>query len=125
MTPFSDSVDLVEYVFQIPSTQKIHQQWNKYMLRKAMVGIVNEEILWRSEKLGFYIPEQKWSEQLNATMKVYVGDQIKDEQLIDLQQIIDVWDKKFSLGDIRFQRLAFRLYSYLLWKNGLKEKKML
>ncbi len=125
MTPFSDCVDLVEYVFQIPSTQKIHQQWNKYMLRKAMVGIVNEEILWRSEKLGFYIPEQKWYEQLNATMKVYVGDQIKDEQLIDLQQIIDVWDKKFSLGDIRFQRLAFRLYSYLLWKNGLKEKKML
>ena len=125
MTPFSDCVDLVEYVFQIPSTQKIHQQWNKYMLRKAMVGLVNEEILWRSEKLGFYIPEQKWYEQLNATMKVYVGDQIKDEQLIDLQQIIDVWDKKFSLGDIRFQRLAFRLYSYLLWKNGLKEKKML
>ncbi|MBO7346471.1 MAG: hypothetical protein J6U29_02800 [Bacteroidales bacterium] len=125
MTPFSDCVDLVEYVFQIPSTQKIHQQWNKYMLRKAMVGLVNEEILWRSEKLGFYIPEQKWYEQLNAIMKVYVGDQIKDEQLIDLQQIIDVWDKKFSLGDIRFQRLAFRLYSYLLWKNGLKEKKML
>ena len=90
-----------------------------------MVGLVNEEILWRSEKLGFYIPEQKWYEHLNATMKVYVGDQIKDEQLIDLQQIIDVWDKKFSLGDIRFQRLAFRLYSYLLWKNGLKEKKML
>ncbi len=59
-TPFADDIQLINTVFQIASAYKIHNGWSKYLLRKAMEGIVPQNILQRSDKIGFVTPEDSW-----------------------------------------------------------------
>ena len=49
--PFLDN-ELVEFAFTIPSHLKFNQQTNKYILKKAMIGILPREVINR-EKRGF------------------------------------------------------------------------
>ena len=53
--PFLDH-RLVELLFQFPADLKIKDGWTKYVLRKAMEGILPEEIQWRTDKKGFVTP---------------------------------------------------------------------
>jgi asparagine synthase (glutamine-hydrolysing) len=61
--PFLDYM-LVEYTMQMPAVYKIHDGWSKFILRKAMMGIVPEEIRWRRDKMGFVTPEAEWEAEL-------------------------------------------------------------
>lgn len=117
--PLSNNPDLTEFIFSIPSSYKIHNGWNKYLQRKAMEGIVPDEICWRKQKMGFYIPEQKW---LNET-----GDAIFDaiqkiedpEECINKKYMIENRNRLYTPANPLFRQFAFRCYSYLLWRNGL------
>ncbi|HCA67039.1 MAG: Asparagine synthetase [Parcubacteria group bacterium GW2011_GWC2_44_17] len=57
--PFLD-YRLVERVFKIPSSYKIHNGWSKYLLRLAVKNMVPESIRWRRDKMGFVTPEKIW-----------------------------------------------------------------
>jgi asparagine synthase (glutamine-hydrolysing) len=117
--PLSDSIDLAEYVFSIPSSYKIHNGWNKYLLRKAMCGIVPEEICWRKQKTGFYIPEQNWLNEMKDAIFDTILNSEDPEECINKKYIIENWDKLYNPSNPLYQRFAFRCYSYLLWRNGL------
>ena len=54
------SHELVEFIFSLPSTFKIHDGWSKYILRKSMENILPDEIVWRKDKKGFGPPEATW-----------------------------------------------------------------
>jgi asparagine synthase (glutamine-hydrolysing) len=56
--PFLDR-DLVEFTTRMPERMKLRGWTTKYVLRKAMSGIVPEPIL-RRRKLGFPVPVGKW-----------------------------------------------------------------
>jgi asparagine synthase (glutamine-hydrolysing) len=63
--PFTDH-RLVDYVFAIPATYKIHQGWTKWLLRLAVNDLLPPEIVWRKDKVGFATPrwmsrEGEWS----------------------------------------------------------------
>ena len=60
--PFLD-YRLVEFAFSVPSVYKIHDGWTKYIERTALDGIVNKDIVWRRDKLGFVTPESIWFEK--------------------------------------------------------------
>jgi asparagine synthase (glutamine-hydrolysing) len=60
--PFLD-YRLVEFVFSLPASYKIHGGWTKWILREAMKGIIPEEIRLRQDKLGFPTPERQWLSQ--------------------------------------------------------------
>lgn len=47
--PFTDK-RLIEYCYGIPASQKLNQGWSRYVLRRAMEGILPPEIQWRSAK---------------------------------------------------------------------------
>ena len=117
--PFACSTDLAEYVFQIPSTQKIHSGWNKYMLRRAMIGLVPDEILWKKEKSGFYISEKQWYEKLEPLFKTYISEQSSDEHIL-LDPVLNQWENQYR-QNIHFRRFAFRVYAYLQWRNWLQK----
>jgi len=51
---------LVEFMFSLPSSFKIHDGWSKYVVRKALAGRVPERVLWRKEKVGFATPNARW-----------------------------------------------------------------
>ncbi len=56
--PFLDN-HVVEFAQRLPSTFKYRHGTAKYLLKKAMRGILPDEILYRSKK-GFGIPLTKW-----------------------------------------------------------------
>lgn len=57
--PFLD-YRLVEMVFKLPLSSRIHDGWSKWILRRAMKDILPPEISWRRNKLGFPTPEKTW-----------------------------------------------------------------
>ena len=56
--PFLDH-RLVELAFQIPTAIKIKNNTSKYILKKAVEGIIPSEIIWR-KKQGFATPMSEW-----------------------------------------------------------------
>ncbi|MGZ3888259.1 MAG: asparagine synthase (glutamine-hydrolyzing) [Flavisolibacter sp.] len=68
--PFLDH-RLVEYVFSLPASYKIHQGWTKWILRKSVEGKLPEEITWRKDKLGFEPPQEQWmrDEKVQASIR--------------------------------------------------------
>lgn len=57
--PFLD-YRLVELAMSLPSGYKIKKGTTKYILRKAMKGLVSERILGRKDKIGFATPDESW-----------------------------------------------------------------
>jgi|GEM_PF-1432366 len=119
--PLSDYIELSEFAFSVPSSFKIHDGWNKYLLRKAMVGTVPDEICWRKQKMGFYIPEQKWLNEIGTTMFETIKKLDDPEDCINKKYILENFRSLFSTKNPLYQQFIFRCYSYLLWRNGLPD----
>ena len=47
--PFQDK-RLLEFCLSLPPTQKLHDGWNRMVMRRAMNGILPEEVRWRGGK---------------------------------------------------------------------------
>lgn len=60
--PFLD-YRLVEYSFGEAAPWRIHDGWTKWILRKAVEGMIPTEIAWRRDKIGFATPELDWLRQ--------------------------------------------------------------
>jgi asparagine synthase (glutamine-hydrolysing) len=88
--PFSDDLDLIEYVFRIPSVYKIYSGWSKYLLRAATKGVLPEEIRLRKDKIGFATPEYDWLNELKEEFRSYMTDDLKD--FLDVAKIRRDWD---------------------------------
>jgi asparagine synthase (glutamine-hydrolysing) len=67
--PFLDH-RLVEFAFTLPQTLKIRHGQGKYLLRRAMAGVLPEAILRRPKK-GFPVPTEFW---LRAQLRDLVRD---------------------------------------------------
>lgn len=80
--------ELVEFIFTLPATLKMHGGFTKYMLRKAMNGILPDEIVWRTEKTGYEPPQQQWmrnkklQEMIMESRKKLVAEKILDEDVL-------------------------------------------
>jgi asparagine synthase (glutamine-hydrolysing) len=117
--PLSDSPDLTEYAFSIPSSYKIHDGWNKYLLRKSMTGIVPDEICRRKQKMGFYIPELNWLNEMGDAMLAAISAMDDPEECINKTYLTSNWKRLYVPSNPLFQQFAFRCFSYLLWREGL------
>ena len=117
--PFADNPELTEYVFSIPSAFKIHNGWSKYLQRKAMIGIVPDEICLRRDKLGFYIPEQKWLEEIKDAMFDVIQKSDDPEDCICKRHILENGKRLFKSENPLYKQFIFRCFSYLQWRNAL------
>jgi asparagine synthase (glutamine-hydrolysing) len=59
--PFLDR-PFFEYVAALPLDRKLRDGWTKYIFRRAMSGILPEQIRLRRSKIGFETPEKRWIE---------------------------------------------------------------
>jgi asparagine synthase (glutamine-hydrolysing) len=59
--PFLDR-PFFEYVAALPLDRKLRDGWTKYIFRRAMSGVLPEEIRLRRSKIGFETPEKRWIE---------------------------------------------------------------
>jgi asparagine synthase (glutamine-hydrolysing) len=119
LQPFSNSKALSEYVFSVPSTFKIHNGWNKYLLRASMVGIVPDEIRWGKQKSNAYAVEKKWLNEAGCEIKKQISQLEDENNFINKQIFLNKWDKLYKTDNFYFQQFAFRYYSYLVWWNEI------
>lgn len=118
-TPFADDKNLIEYVFSLPSVYKIHNGWNKYLLRTATQGVVPDSILKRTDKIGFNTPEYTW---LNV-IKTELFERMNSaglEDYIDHKRIEKNWDSILSNQRKSGITSIWRMINFALWKKAFK-----
>ncbi|HEX6182208.1 MAG TPA: asparagine synthase C-terminal domain-containing protein, partial [Chitinophagaceae bacterium] len=53
---------LVEYCFSLSALFKIRDGYTKWVLRKSMSRVLPQQIVWRTDKVGFEPPQKMWME---------------------------------------------------------------
>ncbi len=54
------SHELVKFIFSLPADYKIKGGFTKHILRKLMDKKLPDEIVWRTDKIGYEPPQKKW-----------------------------------------------------------------
>lgn len=114
-TPFSDDVNLIDYVFSIPSSYKIRNGWSKYLLRESMKGIVPEAVRTRTDKLGFATPEYRWMNDIKDHLKVYFTPDL--DEYFDTKKILNDWDSVFQNQSKKGFTTIWRFVNFAIWKK--------
>jgi len=64
-----------EFVASLPLDRKLRGGWTKYIFRRAVSGILPEEIRLRRRKIGFETPEKRWIEgDLRERLQAFFAD---------------------------------------------------
>jgi asparagine synthase (glutamine-hydrolysing) len=114
-TPFSDYLNLIEYVFKIPAVYKMHKGWSKYLLREAMKGILPDDIRLRTDKKGFFIPDAAWLFRLKDHLKEYLTDDMKEfADIIRVKEQLDRGLENCSYDDIQ---MVWNIIGVAVWRH--------
>ena len=113
--PFLD-FRLVEYLFSLPSEQKIREGVSKVVLRAAMKDILPEEIRNRMDKMGFATPEDIWFRTvLRNTISEIINSKSFDERgYFDVYKVRKAFDKHCE-GKINISPIIWRWVNIELW----------
>ncbi len=118
-TPFADHLALVESIFNIPSSYKIHEGWSKYLLRESMKGILPDEIRLRKDKKGFFVPDLEWLRQMKGELAQYITDDMGE--YLDLGLVRSDLEKGMAGSeDENMLRAIWNVISLCVWKKTFK-----
>jgi asparagine synthase (glutamine-hydrolysing) len=104
--PFLDN-EIVEFLGRVPPSLKIHGFTQKYLLRKAMAGVLPNEIL-RRRKAAFGLPVRAW---LKNELKDMLTDMLSEERVRDR----GLFDPAAVTEMIRANDRGEREYTLQLW----------
>lgn len=104
--PFLDK-DLTEFMLSVPASLKVKGGVKKYLLKKALEGIVPDKILY-GKKTGFSVPYAYW---LQTSLAGYFIEQISTKKVGEYINQIEV-RKMFNL-----HKEGKGNYGFLLWKT--------
>lgn len=121
-TPFSDDINLIEYIFSLPANYKIYKGWSKSLLRNAMQGILPDAIKNRTDKMGFSTPQQTWLKEIQTEMKSRIIALKHTDNYVDTDKLLENWESIFTGNNSKAQDFAWRYMNYLIWKNMFFEK---
>lgn len=115
--PFSDDINLIEYVFKIPPVYKIHNGYSKYILRESLKGILPEEIIKRSDKIGFVVPEVNWFKKKENSIIEIIKNCTSLNFLIDYEKLLN----EIKSGKIYLESFVlWRFLNAILWYEKFK-----
>jgi asparagine synthase (glutamine-hydrolysing) len=86
--------ELVEFIFTLPPSFKIHNGWTKYLLRKSMESRLPSDITWRVSKLGYEVPQDLWMKRSHIAERVRNSREfLTDEKIFNprFASIADDW----------------------------------
>ena len=105
--PFLDH-KFVELAMSIPECVKIKNGTLKYILRKAVRGLIPDELIDR-KKQGFGVPVYEWSfSQLGKKTREEIQDFCKKSDLLDHSKALCLIDRGHSSE-------AWYLLNFILW----------
>jgi asparagine synthase (glutamine-hydrolysing) len=106
--------DFAEYVLTLPEEFLLSKDGTtKYIFRKAMKGIVPDEILQRKDKIGFETPEFEWLKSLNHNINEWLDD-LSSIPWINLDQA-KVYFTNVLMGNTPFSWQTWRLINAARW----------
>lgn len=94
--------ELIEFVLSLPEEMILFEGQTKYIFRKAMQGIVPDEILNRQDKIGFKTTQENWMQSCNTEIEAFVQENAH----------IIAQNKLISNSNTRW-----RLYNLKKWAN--------
>jgi len=113
-TPFSDDINLIEYLFSIPYKYKIQQGKLKPLLREAMKGIVPQQVLERKDKKGYLTPGPQWIADIREDIRgVFENPAIDD--YMNRKAILKDYDKLFNNPEKPDNNRVFKLIAFPMW----------
>lgn len=107
-TPLLD-YRLAEFLFKLPFDYKIRNGTTKYILRKAMEGLIPAEILNRKDKKGFPTPVALWfrGELKEGIRGLLTSSSFRERGIFDQKKILRLFEKHCQgKGD----------YSWNIWR---------
>jgi len=123
-TPFLDS-DFIKFASSIPINLKLRGFTNKYIVKRAMAGILPERIL-RKPKHGFAAPVGSWFKKELRPLLLEVLDEkkIKSEGVFNPQEIQRIV-KSHLEGRVDYARELWSLFVFEMWRERwLKKEKV-
>lgn len=106
--PFID-YQLVEKVMQIPVDLKIKDGWTKNILRKAMKDDMDQEVVYRKNKLGFAAPQKDWLNELNENyIERYLAN-MKTKKYFNEVELRRIFKEKTN-EEIRWKFLSLEIW---------------
>jgi len=113
--PFLD-YRLVEFLYGLGPELKIERGWTKAVLRRAMGGILPEEVRWRSDKMGFVTPEDVW---FRTSLREMARDILSDARTRDRGYLnVDAALAEFDAHAAGQKNISFTIWRWLnleLW----------
>lgn len=115
--PFSDDIELIEYVFGVPSIYKIHNGWSKYLLRESMKDFLPDEIRNRKDKIGFAAPESYWLSGLKNELRMFITKDL--EEFVDVDVLFKEWQRLDSITSVHSvtDTNIWRVINFAVWLN--------
>jgi asparagine synthase (glutamine-hydrolysing) len=109
-TPFSDDVELINFLFSFDGNRKIKNGISKYLLREASKTILPKQIYQRYDKVGFETPMQEWM----IKMRPQLLEEIKASnfEFVNYNTI-----HKTNPNDEFENKLLFKLYVLSKWQK--------
>ena len=106
---------LVEFAMSIPSELKIKNGQTKYILKKAVEGIIPNNIIYR-KKQGFGTPVREWfSGELGKYItNAILNSNIKERQLFDYDYLRNMLEKQTS-GEVDNSARLWIIFNLSKW----------
>src|SRR5262245_12577656 len=104
--PYLDH-ELVEFAMSIPSALKYHKGETKYILKRALQGVISNRVLHR-EKKGFGVPLEEW---MRGPFGRFVEENIMNSSLRQRE----LFDYEFVNHLISEHQAGRQNYSFFLW----------
>ena len=116
--PFSDDINLIEFLFGLSACYKIHDKKTKYILRESIKGLVPEKIRMRKDKIGFATPESYFMNSTKHELKKYITPDLV--RFINTKALLSNWDNLFSNENTKHSPWLWRLINFAAWKSVYK-----
>jgi asparagine synthase (glutamine-hydrolysing) len=113
-TPFLD-VRLAEYISQLPANARMRAGWSKYVLRRAMEGVLPAEIVWRRDKKGFVTPEGHWLRQMRPKLKELFWNSPRLSPWLRLEELRHAVDDAQTFNNTTAAAALWRIMTAELW----------
>ena len=114
-SPFLD-YRLIEYVFSLPATLKIRDGWTKWLLRRAMQGILPAEIRQRKDKNGYAVPIETWLQSNRKQIDELFSSHVLSSAYFNPDFIKDSLDELLS-----HKKSCWELWRYLNLEIWLRQ----
>ncbi|MDQ1261111.1 MAG: hypothetical protein QG575_292, partial [Euryarchaeota archaeon] len=118
--PFLD-YRLVELALSLPSGCKIRKGTTKYILRKAMKGLVSDRILERKDKIGFAAPDEDWlmsQDFIKTAREIFASGKFCSRRYWNADIVMQMLEEHLGFGCKRrknHSEMLWRIINVELW----------